>query len=224
MRGRLIAIGDIHGCSQALETILDAVKPWAQDTIIPLGDYIDRGLDTAGALEQLIHLSKHCRLVPLLGNHDEMLLRILSGHQYLLHDWLTFGGEATLASYGCRVPEQLPVSHIEFLRQCSSWYETEGHFFVHACYDPRRKLKHQAPEILRWQSLREKLPGPHRSGKVAIVGHTAQKNGRVLDLGYLRCIDTWAYGEGYLTALDILNGRIWQADRQGHLCSVSPDD
>ena len=215
MPGRLIAIGDIHGCSRALAAVLDALAPRVQDTIVTLGDYIDRGPDSAGVVEQLIRLSERCRLVPLLGNHDEMLLKILSGHQYLLHDWLAFGGEATLASYRCRTPQELPPAHLEFLRRCLDWYETAGHFFVHAGYDPRRKLKHQTPERLRWHSLEEQTPQPHRSGKTAIVGHTAQRHGRTLDWGYLRCIDTWVYGDGCLTALDVLRGRTWQADKQG---------
>ena len=217
MLGRVIAIGDIHGCSLALDAILEAVAPWTQDTIVTLGDYIDRGPDSAGTLERLIALSGRCRVVPLLGNHDEVLLKILSGHQYLAHAWLAFGGAETLASYGCSVPQQIPRSHVEFLRQCPSWFEADGHFFVHASYDPRQKLKAQPAELLRWQSLAEGLPAPHRSGKAAVVGHTSQKDGEVLDLGYLRCIDTWAYGTGYLTALDVNSGQIWQADKHGHV-------
>ncbi len=221
MLGRLIAIGDVHGCSKALAAVLDAMEPRGRDTIVTLGDYIDRGPDSADVVEQLIRLSERCRLVPLLGNHDEMLLKILSGHQYLLHDWLVFGGDATLASYRCKTPQELPPAHVGFLRQCLDWYETAGHFFVHAGYDPRRKLKHQPFERLRWQSLQEQTPQPHRSGKIAVVGHTAQKDGTILDLGYLRCIDTWVYGDGCLTALDVLQGRTWQADQHGRLLQRS---
>lgn len=217
MFGRTIAIGDIHGCSKALEALVDAISPWGEDTLITVGDHIDRGPDTAGTLEKLIRLSYRCRLIPILGNHEEMLLNILSGHQYLIGDWLAFGGDATLASYGCQLPGEIPPSHLQFLSRCRSWYESEGHFFVHASYDARLKLKKQPPQLLRWQSLEDGLPGPHRSKKVAIVGHTSQKTGEVLDLGYLRCIDTWVYGSGYLTAVDVLSGQIWQADKDGRL-------
>jgi serine/threonine protein phosphatase 1 len=69
---------------------------------------------------------------------------------------------------------------------------------------------------LRWESLRDWLPGPHRMGKAVVAGHTSQKSGEVLDLGYLKCIDTSCHG-GWLTALDVDTGRIWQADKRGEL-------
>ncbi len=72
-------------------------------------------------------------------------------------------------------------------------------------------------EVLLWESLRHHLPEAHLSGKIAIVGHTSQKNGEILDLGYLRCIDTCCYGDGWLTAQDVETGRVWQADKQGRL-------
>lgn len=217
MAGRIIAIADIHGCSKALDALLEAVDPRPADTVVALGDYVDRGPNSRGVLERLIELTGRCRLVALLGNHDEMLLNILAGHQYLLHDWLAFGGEATLASYECTLPQQIPAEHVAFLRECRLWHELGDHFFVHASYDARLALNRQSSETLLWESLRDRLPGPHRSGKVAIVGHTSQKTGEVLDLGYLLCIDTWVYGEGWLTALELPSGPLWQADKGGRM-------
>ena len=57
------------------------------------------------------------------------------------------------------------------------------------------------------------------NGKIAIVGHTSLKDGEVLDLGHLVCIDTYCWGGGWLTALEANNGQIWQADRDGQLRS-----
>jgi len=71
--------------------------------------------------------------------------------------------------------------------------------------------------VLRWESLKLRQPGPHCSGKTAIVGHTAQRDGEILDLGYLKCIDTCCYGEGWLTALDVDSGQVWQADKEGRM-------
>ena len=215
MPDRIIAIGDVHGCSAALDAVLGAIDPRPSDTIVMLGDYIDRGPDTRGVIDRLIMLRGFCRLIPLLGNHDEMLLDILALRLCLLADWLSFGGHATLASYGCQAPQEIPEQHVAFLRACASWYETDGHFFVHASYQPRKPLKKQPTDVLRWASLREKLPGPHRSRKVAICGHTSQKDGEILDLGYLKCIDTYVYGDGWLTALEVNTGQVWQADKQG---------
>ena len=153
MSGRIIAIGDIHGCSKALAALVEAIGPGPDDTLVPLGDYIDRGPDSRGVLDQLISLGERCLVVPLMGNHY---------------------------------------------------------------YEPDRLLYEQSWGGLRWASLPPRSE-PHRSGKVALVGHTAQKSGEVLDLGYLKCIDTFCHGGGWLTALEVETGRVWQADREGRL-------
>lgn len=70
---RLIAIGDIHGCAAALDALVQALRPQANDTIVTLGDVIDWGPDSRGVIERLIVLDEQSRLVPLMGNHEEML-------------------------------------------------------------------------------------------------------------------------------------------------------
>ena len=74
MTARTIAIGDIHGCAEALRTIVGAIAPQSNDTIVVLGDCVDRGPQSADAINQLLALCERCRLVPLLGNHEEMML------------------------------------------------------------------------------------------------------------------------------------------------------
>ena len=59
------------------------------------------------------------------------------------------------------------------------------------------------------------IPGPHQSGKTAVVGHTASEEGEVLDADYLICLDTWCYGGGWLTAMDLRTRQTWQANQQG---------
>jgi len=215
---RTIAIGDIHGHLAALDGLLAAVEPAPDDTLVALGDYVDRGPNSRGVIDRLIELAARCRLVPLLGNHDLMMLEIRGDGQLdLLDDWLLFGGAATVASYGGEPPGDVPGEHLDFLRGCRLFHETERHLFIHGNYDPDRPLAEQSTDELLWPSLRAKVPRPHRSGKTAIVGHTAQKTGEVLDLGHLKCIDTYIYGNGYLTALDVDSGRLWQVDAQGRL-------
>jgi len=216
MPGRLFAIGDIHGYWDALAAILDAVKPQPEDMIVPLGDFVDRGPQTPKVIEAMIDLAGRCHLYPILGNHDELLLELYHGGPGL-EDWLSFGGKETLDSYGCTDPADIPEEHVEFLEGCLTYYETETHFFVHASYLADLPLGLQPPEVLRWQSLNNGVPGPHISGKIAIVGHTAQKDGQVLDLGHIKCIDTGCYCGGWLTAMEIPGGRLWQADAEGRL-------
>ena len=78
-------------------------------------------------------------------------------------------------------------------------------------------MDEQPTEVLRWESLRDGIPGPHVSGKRAIVGHSSQKSGEILDVGHLVCIDTYCYGGGWLTALDVDTDEVWQVNRQGEL-------
>jgi len=61
------------------------------------------------------------------------------------------------------------------------------------------------------------LPASHCSGKTAIVGHTPQRSGEVLDGGHVLCIDTYCFGSGWLTAFDVDSGQLWQADKHGKL-------
>lgn len=212
---RIIAIGDIHGCLAAFETLLAAVRPQPEDTVVTLGDYIDRGPDSRGVIERLLRLAGQCRLVPIVGNHDQMLLDLCDGHSDLYVNWLMYGGNTTLESYDTLKPEEIPPAHIEFLRGCRLVHETERHFFVHGNYVAELPLAKQPADTLLWDSLKMREPGPHCSGKTAILGHASQRSGEILDLGYAKCIDTWCYGGGWLTALDVGGGQVWQADKRG---------
>ena len=219
MPGRTIAIGDIHGCSAALDALIDAIRPRPQDTIITLGDYIDRGPDSRGVIDRLVELGRVCRLVPILGNHDQMLLDVRSG-KYPIYWFLDIGGTATLDSYGPgRDLANIPEAHFDFIQKCLDFFETNSHIFLHANYFADLPMTDQPVGMLRWESLRDALPGPHDSGKTVVVGHTSQKNGEIFDLGHLKCIDTFCYGGGWLTALDVLTEEVWQADCEGNLRS-----
>jgi serine/threonine protein phosphatase 1 len=223
MPGRTIAIGDIHGCSTALAALLDAIAPAAADTLITLGDYIDRGPDSRGVLDQLIALGRRYRLIPLLGNHEEMLIAALSNRQ-VLECWLACGGLETLGSYGYSpgrpaprggLAGLVPEPHWAFLAGCRPHHETPSHIFTHAGYDPALPMDRQPAEALRWQFTDRRSARPHVSGKTAIVGHTPQRSGRVLDLGFLVCIDTHCHGGKWLTALDVGSGKVWQGNQRG---------
>jgi serine/threonine protein phosphatase 1 len=217
MAARLIAVGDIHGCLPALQAIINAVATTADDTIVALGDYIDRGPQSMGTLECMLQLRTMCNLVPLLGNHDEMLLDIIDGQTDLLSDWCSFGGRETLMSYGSMRVGAIPKEHVEFLRNCRLFYETAQYIFLHATYDPALPMERQKRSALLWGKIRPMPPGPHCSGKTVIVGHTAQRDGKILDLGYLKCIDTCCYGDGWLTAMELPSGKTWQADKAGRM-------
>jgi serine/threonine protein phosphatase 1 len=203
MTGRTIAIGDIHGCSAALATLLHDIRPGPDDTLVALGDYVNRGPDSPGVLDLLVDLEGRCRLIPLLGNHEEMLLSALR--------------HSLQAGCVASADEVLPPRHLAFLQSCRPYHETDTHLFAHAGYDPDLPMDRQTGEALRWRFLDAGSARPHCSGKVAVVGHTLQESGDVLDLGFLVCIDTGCHAGGWLTAVEVNTRQLWQADKGGRL-------
>jgi serine/threonine protein phosphatase 1 len=214
---RILAIGDIHGCSKALDLLLAEVKLTAADQLVTLGDYVDRGPDSCGVLDRLIRLQKVCQVVSLRGNHEIMMVQARDQFGQL-RPWLSCGGRETLQSYGGDSIEpsldDVPDAHWEFIENtCRDWYETERHFFVHANAYPDVPLAEQPDYMLQWEKLAETRP--HCSGKVMVCGHTPQKSGLPLNRGHVICLDTGVYRGGWLTCLDVVGGRFWQANQKG---------
>jgi len=209
---RHLAIGDIHGCINALRSLVDAVEPRADDTIVTLGDYVDRGPDSRAVLDLLIKLDETHRLVALRGNHEIMMLDARTKKSWF-EPWVSYGGEATLRSYGSSF-DDVPESHIDFLESSLvSYYECDTHFFVHANANPNVALAEQSDASLYWQKYKD--PDRHCSGKIMVCGHTPQKSGLPHSNGHSVCIDTWACGEGWLSCLDVDSGIVWQANEAG---------
>lgn len=212
---RVIAIGDIHGCLAAFQALLAAIEVRSHDQLVVLGDVIDRGPDSRGVLELIFELETRCELICLLGNHEQMLIDVIDGRMSL-SQWLAFGGEETLDSYqqGGAL-NSFDERHLEAIRSWGNYYEIDSHFFAHGNYQPHIPLTQQAWHEMRWVSLREFTPEMHVSGKTAVVGHTSNKKGDVVNLGHLICLDTYCYGGQWLSALDVRSGDLWQANQEG---------
>jgi serine/threonine protein phosphatase 1 len=207
---RTIAIGDIHGCGEALRTLLAVVDPKPDDTIVALGDYVDRGPTTRDVLNQLLVLAKKCRLIPLRGNHELMMLAARENTSDRSF-WLECGGRETLKSYGPSATiGDVPEAHWKFIEDTRLYYETPTHIFTHANYVPGLAMDGQDPNVLLWLSARDYVPGPHFSGKTVVVGHTPQRE--IVDLGHLIILDTGCYRGDWLTAMDMATKQVWQAD------------
>src|SRR3954452_17395447 len=115
MTGRLYAIGDIHGCSVALDALLKAVDPRPDDTVVVLGDMIDYGPRTDKVIERLIDLARRCRLILLEGNHEEMLFQAVLGRDDRRF-WESCGGVMTRRCYpGRDEGELIDPEHLRFL-------------------------------------------------------------------------------------------------------------
>jgi serine/threonine protein phosphatase 1 len=217
---RTLAIGDIHGCLRAFDLLLEQVDPQPDDLVITLGDYVDRGPDSKGVLDRLVDLRTRTRLVAIKGNHDLMMLAARQDRKHF-DEWLKCGGKQTLESYGANCEwgtfhEAIPSRHWSFLEnECVAYHEGDEHFFVHANAYSEQPLAEQPDYMLYWETLEASSWRPHESGKTMICGHSQQRSGRPLVLDHAICIDTWVYGDGWLTCLYVEMEAYWQANMRG---------
>jgi serine/threonine protein phosphatase 1 len=187
---RVYAIGDIHGCDAQLADLHEIIaedlarRPVDEPVLLHIGDYVDRGADTAGVLRRLIAGSRieGARVMNLVGNHDETMLHALSGDRPAATDWLFTGGRPALESYGIDPdslreswPEGVPPEHLEFLRGLTLSHREGGYLFVHAGVRPGVPLEQQQREDL----LRMRQPFLYSEmsfGAVVVHGHTPVKD------------------------------------------------
>ena len=185
---RVYAIGDVHGCLDRLRALHHAVaadiaaRPVASATLVHLGDYVDRGPDSAGVLGLLADEAPPAGVsvvVNLLGNHEAMMLDALTGRSPLaVRHWLLNGGDATLRSLGLEDEvdpaawaSRLPARWLEFLRTLALTHGAGGYLFVHAGLRPGVPITAQTREDLLW--IREPFLSAAASfGAVAVHGHT----------------------------------------------------
>ncbi|MEM9429796.1 MAG: metallophosphoesterase [Pseudomonadota bacterium] len=221
---RIYAIGDVHGCLDALNTcighILDDLlnRPHAEPLLLFVGDYTDRGPDSRGVLDRLVSLSQETWIQPvfLFGNHDKLFLDFvdnpnLQGTEY--YHWLDpeLGGAETLASYGIENarPESaddahrallsaLPEAHRAFLSSAHYYAAIGSYLFVHAGIMPGIRVEGQSLNDLIW--IREPfLLSTEDHGAVVVHGHTVV--GQIEDHGNRIAIDTGAVFGGTLSCL-----------------------
>lgn len=212
---RLIAIGDVHGCSHALDAVLTSIEPTRDDRFVFLGDLVDQGKETREVIERIIALKRDCDVTLIQGNHEEMMFAARENEKALRY-WEHCGGVTTINSYrfGGTLAD-IPATHWQLLQTCVPYYETEEFIFTHANYAPDLAMDEQLEYTLRWELFDPAKERPHFSGKAVLAGHTEQQNAEILDLGFAKCIDTTCWKYGWLTALDVSTDEVWQANRWG---------
>jgi serine/threonine protein phosphatase 1 len=219
MFNRTFVIGDIHGCRTALETLCNSLELQPDDLVILLGDVVDRGPDSRGAIEYLLDLQGTCQMVLIKGNHEEMMLNALDSRDSF-HRWMMVGGREAMDSYQNRI-DNIPPQHRKFLESSRDYYETPAEIFVHANLEPGVVLEKQTPRWLRWQHLTG-LEYPHESGKRVICGHTIQREGLPYAHEGWVCLDTGAYRGNPLTCLEVETDIVHRADEEGTLFASEP--
>ncbi len=214
----LYAIGDVHGRADLLQAMISriAAEPCENPKrCVFLGDYVDRGPDSSGVLDQLVQMGRdNPSTVFLKGNHEAALLDFMRDPDRR-DGWLDWGGVETLLSYGVEAPlamspqtaaaelrERLPASHLEFLSSLKLTYEAGDYFFAHAGVRPGVELAEQKEGDLLW--IREAFhnaPENARPAKTVVHGHHPTK--RPVDAGWRIGVDTGAVWSGALTAVEI---------------------
>ncbi|MEJ2470099.1 MAG: metallophosphoesterase family protein [Desulfuromonadales bacterium] len=205
--GRLLAVGDIHGCLAPLQRLMSQVMPTPDDRIVFLGDYIDRGPDSAGVIDYLLDLAgQGPESIFLRGNHEQMFLDYLDGADPSL--FLVNGGLMTLNSYRAAGRWPLPAEHRSFLDSTHQYFATESFIFVHAGLRPGVALRDQKTSDTLW--IRgEFLASDYDWGKTIVFGHTPQE--QPLISAHRLGLDTGCVYGRQLTCCDVRSGQIWQA-------------
>lgn len=226
---RVYAIGDIHG---RLDLLMELMERIADDDsargeigsteLIMLGDYIDRGPDSAGVIDYVMRLrDRWPALTCLQGNHEEVFIQAARGDESALRFMTRIGGRETLLSYGAREEDldqmtlgqlrdwlmtTVPEAHLEFLEGMADRLVIGDYAFVHAGLRPQVPLAEQEAKDLRW--IREEFLSFERPHDYYVVhGHSItsgveQKANRV-------GIDTGAYATGVLTAIGLEGTEQW---------------
>jgi serine/threonine protein phosphatase 1 len=217
---RIYAIGDIHGRYDLFRALLNKIEahaatlpPGKATHVILVGDLIDRGPDSAKVLKLVYNIQKQTRnMTALLGNHEELMVRALSGEPGMLNAWIKLGGGPTLRSFGLEVPkgtydlreftqqvaQAVPREWVNWLQSMPLSARSGDYFFCHAGVRPGVAIKKQSRNDLLW--IREEfLSNEDDHGVVVVHGHSVSSE---VELRSNRIgIDTGAYKTNMLTAL-----------------------
>jgi len=200
---RLIGISDIHGEYEKLCTVLDRVSPEKDDTIVFMGDYIDRGAKSKEVVEKIISMADICNCEYLIGSHEYAMLHAKTDDYYNYLFW-NYGGDATADSYGGF--DNITKIHGDFFSSLKPYYINRNYLFVHAGFRigvPLDKQDLVDMVYIRSEFYTKKHNFPYK----IIFGHTESEKPLIQE-DKIR-IDTGCgkYKNAPLTAIIIENGR-----------------
>ena len=197
------AIGDIHGCAEHLRALLNRIeehRAGRSRKLVFLGDYIDRGPDSAGVIASLRELQEREpeNVICLLGNHEDLMLHAHHAPGLRLN-WLMNGGDKALRSFGVDGPEALPEDLVRWVEGLPTVHEDAQRYYVHAGFRPGRLAPDPDQHTRLW--IREPfLSQEHDFGKYVIHGHTPCRSGEPDVRRYRTNLDTACVFGGALTA------------------------
>lgn len=214
-RRRTFVVGDIHGCVEEVDALLDGIRPEKSDKLVFLGDYIDRGPSARSVIDRLLRLRREGpQCIFLKGNHEAMFLGYLGRGGLYGEVFLRNGGGVTLQSYGLErvsgsmAAARMPEDHLDFFEALELTHEHERFLCVHAGFHPGRPWTDQDPEDLLW--IRDEwLPSRHPYPYTVIFGHTPLRT-PLVDLPYKIGLDTGLVYRNCLTALELRDMQVFQ--------------
>jgi len=214
-RGRIFAVGDVHGCAVELESLIVKINPQSDDLIVFLGDYVDRGPESRQVIDLVLALAKRCQVVALKGNHEAMFCDFLDRPESSgAGAFVLNGGAATLAQYMTEEGAiEVPEAHLNFLRTLKLTHETEDFFFVHAGVPdvPLKDLNPAEHELIFLWTRTPFLRSKFKWEKLVIHGHTPVQHAEILPNRVN--VDTGCVYNGKLTAIELPSMRLIQVQR-----------
>lgn len=212
MTQRLFAIGDIHGCFDSFRTLVEEkIQIRTDDKIVLLGDYIDRGAQSREVIDYIIELqSNGFDIVPLLGNHESMLLDAYYDVGQLSL-WIQNGGTETLKSFGISSLKNIERRYIDFFIGLPYYFAFEDYLFVHAGFnddlsnpfEDRYHMIWKCKEKYEHPSLKDKtIVHGHRPVSVNICKENVLGKNKVINVD-TGCVYSEHTGYGTLTALEL---------------------
>ncbi|MDT8401756.1 MAG: metallophosphoesterase family protein [Bacteroidales bacterium] len=218
MSGRLLAIGDSHGCIYSLDVLInDLIKLTKKDKLILLGDYIDRGPDSKAVLDLIMKLSSEAYdVVPLMGNHENMMINAPES-PLDNYNWMMNGGDETLRSFGVSSVNGIEREYMDFLSSMPYYHQTGNFIFVHGGFNDDIDDPFSNTYSMIWER-RYAYHSPVFKDKIIVHGHRPHPLSELkeqlkhkpsvinMDTG---CVYGKEYGLGDLTAIDLYTMKLY---------------
>lgn len=237
---KTFVVGDVHGRCDQLQTLVEMIPRTEEDSLVFLGDLIDRGSDVPGCVEYVIGLKEKDpeQVICLRGNHEQMLMDFIDERTNV---WVTpvTGGEQTYEQYTGRpliidserdlqlvrqsIATSVPPKHLSFFRATPFFHEDDYALYVHAGLDQGKHPRDTQPHALIW--IRDMDFYKNYRGKPCLFGHTPTAflplRGRLGRHGiYIRNsaigIDTGYNEHSPLSCLSLPDFTLYQTYPDGH--------
>lgn len=217
---RKIVVGDIHGCSRTFRNLVgEVIKLTKHDTLILIGDYINKGPDSKSVLDFIIEMKNDgFEVIAIRGNHEELLIKAWEGDNAALKEWFKKGGNETLESFSVKSPHDIPAEYRELIKRMGIYLEMDEAYIVHAGFN--FGLEDPLADRDAMLNIRDFTPDiTFLKGKKIIHGHTPvsleEVKKQILDNNHKINIDTGCVfaekeGKGYLAAIELGSWKLYE--------------